>query len=55
MLRGDTCAVIVGNYSSELEALKDSRKIYFAEKMYSEGIIEGMDHYNFLDKIKENR
>ncbi len=55
MLRGDTCAVIVGNYSSELETLKESRKIYFAEKMYSEGIIEGMEHYNFLDKIKENK
>ncbi|MDX9801930.1 MAG: HAD-IIB family hydrolase [Spirochaetia bacterium] len=55
MLRGDTCAVVVGNYSAELETLRESRKIYFAEKPYSEGIIEGMKHYKFLEKLKENR
>jgi len=49
MLRGEPKAVVVGNYSQELAALKDKRKIYFADASCAGAIIEGIEHYNFLD------
>jgi sucrose-phosphate synthase len=47
MLLGDTLAVVVGNYSEELEKLKGMEQIYFAKAHYAKGILEGMAHYNF--------
>ncbi|MBU1247789.1 MAG: HAD hydrolase family protein, partial [Proteobacteria bacterium] len=47
MLSGDTCGVVVGNYSSELKTLRQSDSLYFAQGMYAQGVIEGMDHYGF--------
>jgi sucrose-phosphate synthase len=49
MLRGDPRGVVVGNYSSELERLRGKRKIYFAKKKYAAGILEGIDHYGFVE------
>jgi sucrose-phosphate synthase len=46
MLRGDLAGVVVGNYSCELEALRSSRKVYFAKAQCSSGILEGIEHYN---------
>lgn len=51
MLIGDSCSVVVGNYSPELEPLKNRKKIYFAGKPFSEGILEGIRNYNFLEQI----
>ena len=48
MLRGDTCGVVVGNYSKELESLRGLRKLYFSKKAYAAGIIDGIRHYQFL-------
>ena len=53
MLRGDTSAVVVGNYSSELEKLKHSRRIFFSQKKYASGIIDGINHYKIFDKINK--
>lgn len=50
MLRGDTRGVVVGNYSPELNKLKGKRRIYFAKKEYAAGIIEGINHYRFLEQ-----
>jgi sucrose-phosphate synthase len=50
MLRGDPLAVIVGNYSPELEKLKGQRKIYFAKQKYAGGILEAIQHYKFVKK-----
>jgi sucrose-phosphate synthase len=52
MLRGNTLGVVVGNYSPELRHLYGKPRIYFADHSYAEGIIEGIEHYNFLDEIK---
>ncbi len=52
MLLGNTLGVVVGNYSKELEKLRNSPRIYFAKEHFARGIIEGMHHYNFLEKIK---
>jgi sucrose-phosphate synthase len=51
MLRGEPKAVVVGNYSQELENLRDSRNIYFAEAPCAGGIIEGLKHYRFIEQL----
>ena len=50
MLRGEPRAVVVGNYSHELADLKDGRNIYFADSFCAGGILEGMQHYHFIDE-----
>ena len=52
MLRGEPLAVVVGNYSPELEKLKGLRNIYFAKEKYAGGILEALQHYKFLEKAK---
>jgi len=53
MLRSGALGVVVGNYSSELEHLKDVNRIFFAEKPYAGGILEGLDYYQIIEKAKE--
>ncbi|MEO8398349.1 MAG: HAD-IIB family hydrolase, partial [Ignavibacteriaceae bacterium] len=53
MLKGELLGVVVANYSPELEQLKDGKRIYFAEKTYAGGIIDGIGHYNFLNEGKD--
>jgi sucrose-phosphate synthase len=51
MLLGRTLGVVVGNYSPELNRLRNQPRIYFAEASHAAGILEGIEYYNFLDKI----
>ncbi|GMT49902.1 MAG: hypothetical protein IEMM0008_1441 [bacterium] len=51
MLRGNTLAIVVGNYSSELEKLRGDSHIYFAEGRYAWGILEGIHYYNFFGHL----
>ncbi|GLR17655.1 HAD-IIB family hydrolase [Portibacter lacus] len=48
MLKGKARGIVVSNYSPELEFLKKSKGIYFAENPFSVGVLEGIKHY--LDK-----
>lgn len=48
MLKGDTLGVVVGNYSPELERLRGSHQVYFAQGRYANGILEALKHYAFL-------
>ncbi len=48
MLKGELLGVVVANYSPELENLKGSRRIYFSDKKFAAGIIDGINHYNFM-------
>ncbi len=50
MLSGHTLGVVVGNHSPELKKLRGREQIYFAEGQYAEGVLEGIQHYGFLDK-----
>jgi len=50
MLRGDPMAVVVGNYSSELEVLRGRRNVYFAASPGAGGILEAIKHYRFLEE-----
>ena len=52
MLKGELLAVVVGNYAPELEKLKGSKKVYFAQKNFAEGIIEGIKYYSFIDDME---
>ena len=50
MMRGNTLAVVVANrHEEELSELADIEKIYFSEQPYASGIIEAIEHYDFLD------
>lgn len=51
MLLGRTLGVVVGNHSEELERLRNRPRIYFANASHAAGILEGIEYYNFLDKI----
>jgi sucrose-phosphate synthase len=53
MLKGELLGVVVANYSKELEVLRRQKRIYFAKRKYAAGIIDGIEHYNFLKKMKE--
>jgi sucrose-phosphate synthase len=48
MLRGDTAGVVVGNYSKEIEPLRGLRRTYFSKQAYAAGILDGINHYNFV-------
>ncbi len=49
LLRGDMCAVVVANHSSELENARGLRKTYFSKEEYAAGILDGMRYYNFIN------
>lgn len=55
MLKGEPAGIVVGNYSSELEPLRNMRNIYFAQNNASGGIIEGINHYKFIQKAGEKK
>lgn len=51
MLRGNTLGLVVGNYSPELARLKGRERVYFAEGEYAWGVLEGIQHYDFLGEL----
>ena len=51
MLSGDTLGVVVSNHSPEVARLKNRARIYFAAGEYANGIVEGIDYYDFLGEI----
>lgn len=51
MLLGRTLGVVVANHSKELNRLRNRPRIYFAKSPRAAGILEGIEYYNFLDKI----
>lgn len=48
MLTGTVGGIVVGNHEKELESLKKSNRIYFAEKKFAAGIIEGLKFFKVL-------
>lgn len=56
MMRGKTCAVVVGNrHHEELSDIDELKGVYFAQKSYAHGIIEGIEHYDFLAEQPEQQ
>lgn len=50
MLKDETLAVVVGNYSPELDKLKGRENIFFAKAHYANGIIEGIKHFGLFNE-----
>jgi len=48
MLTGELLGIIVANHGEELNKLRGRRRIYFAEKEYADGVIEGLKNYGFI-------
>ncbi len=49
MLLNKMNSAVVGNYRPELESLRNYINIYFARNSYAGGILEAMQHYNFME------
>jgi sucrose-phosphate synthase len=50
MLRGNTLGVVVANrHQEELSLLGDTGHVYFAEQPHAWGILEAVEHYDFLN------
>ena len=54
MLKGELLGVVVGNYSHELDYLRESKRVYFSNVNYAGGIIDGINYYKFLTDGKGN-
>lgn len=55
MLRGEPKAVVVGNFSAELEKLKGMKNIYFSAHEYAAGIIDAIKKYRFLERSNREK
>lgn len=51
MLLGRTLGVVVANHGRELNRLRNRPRIYFAQHEHAQGIIEGIEYYDFLGNI----
>ncbi len=53
MLTSSTCpGVVVSNYRPELEKLRGRRRIWFSSRSHAGGIIDGLRHYQLMEKAK---
>ncbi|MBU1191021.1 MAG: HAD-IIB family hydrolase [Gammaproteobacteria bacterium] len=52
LLRGNTLGVVVANYSTEIERMRNKPRIYFSAAEHAAGVLEGIQHYNFLGDIR---
>ena len=52
MLRGEPLAVVVSNHHPELDRLKGARNVYFANRPYAGGILEGIEKYKLLERMQ---
>jgi sucrose-phosphate synthase len=51
MMRGNTLAVVVANrHHEELSLLPSRDRIYFARQSYAAGVLEAMEHYDFIGR-----
>ncbi|WP_339134557.1 MAG: HAD family hydrolase [Candidatus Electrothrix sp. GW3-4] len=54
MMRGNTRAVVVGNrHHEELSDIDELDGVYFAKGSYAHGVVEGIEHYDFLAEDEE--
>lgn len=49
MFTGSTRGVVVGNHAPEMEALRQMRRVYYADGNSAAGILEGLRHFRFPD------
>jgi sucrose-phosphate synthase len=52
MLLGNRLGVVVGNFTRELARLRGRPRIFFAKGTHAWGVLEGLEHYDFLGQIR---
>jgi len=52
MLSGETLGVVVANHTPELEEIRGRPRVHFAERKHGWGVLEGIRHYDFLNRIR---
>jgi len=55
MLRGEPSAIVVANYSPELDVLRKRKHVYFAKQPFAGGILDGLHKYRFFEKARGDR
>ena len=56
MMRGMSLAVVVKNrHREELSNIEEGQNIYFAQSAYSAGIMEAVEHYDFLAQLNAEK
>ena len=54
MMLGNTLSVVVANrHKEELSKITEIEPIYFSEKQFAAGILDGLNHYNFFSRCEE--
>jgi len=54
MMLGNTLSVVVANrHTEELSKFSEVEPIYFSEKQFAAGILDGLNHYNFFALCEE--
>ncbi len=48
MISGHARGLVVGNYSPELEHLRNRTNVYFSKERYAAGILDGLSYYGFI-------
>ena len=48
MMTGKIKSIVVGNYMLELEHLKERNNVYFSNKTYANGIVDGLEYYGLI-------
>lgn len=48
MFTGATRGIVVGNHAPEMEVLRSMRRVYFAPSVSAAGILDGLNHFEFL-------
>jgi sucrose-phosphate synthase len=54
MLTAGALGVVVGNHSPELRPLRGRPGVYFANAPHARGILEGIEHYGFAERLQPN-
>jgi sucrose-phosphate synthase len=52
MLVGHTLGVVVANHTPELERLRGRPRVFFSDRPYAWGVLDGIRHYDFLGEIR---
>jgi sucrose-phosphate synthase len=48
MFTGLSCGIVVGNHAPELEELRGTKRVFFAESVSAAGILEGLKEFGFI-------
>jgi len=55
MMLGNTLSVVVANrHTEELADIAAIEPLYFSEKQFAAGILDGLEHYDFLRRCEIN-